>query len=48
MQRAFGGTNQNLKTVNIKIDPGQVRSLQIGALSSRAALHGCVAHLPLI
>ncbi|CAE7608643.1 DnaJ-1 [Symbiodinium sp. CCMP2456] len=23
MQRAFGGTNQNLKTVNIKIDPGQ-------------------------
>ncbi|CAE7445481.1 DnaJ-1 [Symbiodinium pilosum] len=23
MQRAFGGTNQNLKTVNVKIDPGQ-------------------------
>ena len=27
MQRAFGGTSQTLKTVNIKIDPGQVQLL---------------------
>ena len=25
MQRAFGGTSQTVKTVNIQIDPGQAR-----------------------